>query len=112
MKVMVLVKASKDSESGKMPSELAFREIGIMIEEILGKDELQDGVAEELQTLIVEVVALGLVAEAGMSQGLIQQSLIVESVAYQHFQRLHRVRVEGSCGLPCRPSRGQTRKMG
>src|SRR6187431_2840081 len=35
MKVMVLVKASKDSESGKMPSELAFREMMNFNEELV-----------------------------------------------------------------------------
>ncbi|HYP78093.1 MAG TPA: YciI family protein [Polyangiaceae bacterium] len=35
MKVIVLVKATKDSESGKMPSERAFREMGNFNEELV-----------------------------------------------------------------------------
>ncbi len=35
MKVIVLVKASKDSESGKMPSELLLREMGNFNEELV-----------------------------------------------------------------------------
>jgi len=35
MKVMVLVKASKDSEAGKMPGEAVFREMGNFNEELI-----------------------------------------------------------------------------
>ena len=35
MKVIVLVKASKDSEAGKMPSEAVFREMGNFNEELV-----------------------------------------------------------------------------
>jgi hypothetical protein len=41
--------------------------------EIFGNDELKHGVPEELQTLIIKMMALRFMAEAGMSQRFRQQ---------------------------------------
>jgi len=50
----------------------AFREIRKHFEKLLRDDQLQDGVAEELHPLVIEVRLLRLVSEAGMSQRLRQ----------------------------------------
>jgi len=47
---------------------------------MFGKDQLEDGVSEEFQALIVEMMALGLVPKAGVGQSLRQQERISKLV--------------------------------
>ena len=63
--------------------------LGVMIEKILGEDELEDGVAEEFEPLIVEMMALGFVAEARMRQRLRKEERIAELVFDALFERIH-----------------------
>jgi hypothetical protein len=48
---------------------------------MFGKDQLEDGVSEEFQPLIVEMMPLGLVPKARMRQGFRQQERISKLVA-------------------------------
>jgi hypothetical protein len=45
--------------------QFPFAELGIMIKKEFGEDELQNGVAEKFQALIVEMVALCFVSRLG-----------------------------------------------
>ena len=54
--------------------------MGKLIEQILRKDELQHGVAEEFEPLIVEMMALRLVTEAGMGERFRQQQGVAKFV--------------------------------
>ncbi len=69
--------------------EIAFGELGKLIEQMLGEDELQDGVAEEFEALIVEMMALGFVSETGVSQRFREQQGIAEFVFEALFEWVH-----------------------
>jgi hypothetical protein len=50
---------------------LALGEVGKEVEKMLREDQLQNRVSEELETLIVKMMALGFVPEAGVGEGLL-----------------------------------------
>ena len=52
-------------------------------------DELQDGVSQEFEALIVQMIALRLVTHAGMRQGFRQQKTVAKCVADSFFERGH-----------------------
>jgi len=60
-----------------------------MAEEMFRDDELQDRVPQKFQTLIIEILALGLVAQAGMRQRLRQEERVVEFVLDSFLQGIH-----------------------
>jgi len=76
-------------DAGADLGELAFAEALVLVEEVLGEDELENGVAEKLQALIIEMVALGFVAEAGMGERFRQEERIAEFVFDALFERIH-----------------------
>ena len=93
------------NDAGADLGELAFAEVRILVEQILGEDELEDGVAEEFEPLIVEMMALRLVAEAGMGERFREQQRIAEFVFDALFERVH-----GGTAAHCAHSR-QRRQM-
>ena len=60
-----------------------------MVEEPLGKDELQNGVAEKLKALIIKVMALSLVPERWVGQRLRQQERIAKLIFQALFEWIH-----------------------
>jgi hypothetical protein len=51
---------------------------------------LKDGVAKILEALVIEVMALGLVAEARVRQSLRQEERVPKLVMQTLFERIHR----------------------
>jgi hypothetical protein len=90
--------------------ELPLGEVRVLIEEVLGEDELEDRIAEEFEALIVEVMPLRLVAQARVSESLSQEQGIAEFVAKTLFERIHQGGRSGvintgspptDTGIPC-----------
>ena len=77
-------------DGGAMHGQPAFRQLGKAAVELVGDDELQHGVAQELEALIIEMMALRFVPETGMGQCLSQQQGIAKFVADPVFQGGHR----------------------
>ena len=88
------VEAVARDDAGADFGEVAFAEVGKLIEEILGEDELEDGVAEEFEALIVEVMALGFVTEAGMGERFREQQGVAEFIFEALFERVHAGRTQ------------------
>jgi hypothetical protein len=59
---------------------------------ILGDDELENGVPEKLEPLIIKMIALRLVTETGMSQRLRQQKRIAKLITDAFLERTHSYR--------------------
>lgn len=76
-------------ESGAQFGQAAFAEIREQAEEVLGDDQLDDGVAEELQALVVKCVGLALKRNAGVCQRLRKQQGVAELVSQPSLQRVH-----------------------
>ncbi len=60
-----------------------------MSKKMFGDHDLKNGVAQKLQTLIIEVMLLRLVSETGMGQRFSQQQWIPEFVADAFFEWMH-----------------------
>ena len=60
-----------------------------MAKEMFGNDKLEDGVTEEFQTLIIKMIALRFMAEAGVSERLREQKRIAELVTDTFLERTH-----------------------
>jgi hypothetical protein len=58
--------------------------------EMFGNDKLQHRVTEKLQTLVIKMIALGLVAQTGMRQRLRQQKRIAKLITDAFLDRTHR----------------------
>jgi hypothetical protein len=56
---------------------------------VLGEDDLQNRVSQELKTLVIEMMALSLVPETGMRERLREQQGIPELVTNALFQGTH-----------------------
>ena len=56
---------------------------------MLRDDELKDGVAQELEALIVELLPLFFMRDARMSQGLGQELRILKLITNAFFERVH-----------------------
>lgn len=69
--------------------QLSFRFVFEMSKEMLRHYELQDRIAEKLQTLIIEMMLLGLMSDAGMRKCFRQQERIAELVTNAVFERVH-----------------------
>ena len=52
-------------------------------------DELKDGVAQELQALVIEIAPMRFVAKTRMSERLREEKRITKLVADAFFQRVH-----------------------
>jgi hypothetical protein len=74
--------------------QLTLGELRVMIEQPLGEDELEDGIAEKFEPLIVEMVALRFVTQAGVSERLCEEERIPKLVFKPLFERIHAVRRE------------------
>ena len=59
---------------------------------MFGKDQLQDGVAQEFEPLIVKMMPLRLVAQARVGQSFRKQKGIAEFILNPLFQRIHKAR--------------------
>jgi hypothetical protein len=56
---------------------------------MVGNDELENGIPQKLQTLIVKVKRFALEGEAGMGECLGEKEGITELVANVAFERIH-----------------------
>lgn len=56
---------------------------------MLGDDELEDGVAEKFEALIVELFSLSFMGDARMSERLGQETRVLEMIADPFFERVH-----------------------
>ena len=89
------VEAVAGDDAGADFGEVAFAEIGKLVEKILGEDELKDGVAEEFEALIIEMMALRFVPEAGVGERLREEQGVAEFVFEALFERVHAGRTRG-----------------
>ena len=69
--------------------QLAFARVAEPPEEVFAEQELQDGVAEVFEPLVVEVHLLRLVPEARVRERLGQQERVAELVTDLFFERMH-----------------------
>lgn len=76
-------------ELGACFGEYAFIGMRKFLVEQLGERELEDGVAQEFQALIVWLGALVFIANAAMSQSELKQCRVAKSVTEDGFQRVH-----------------------
>jgi hypothetical protein len=60
-----------------------------LLVKILVDNELENGVPEKLKPLIIKMIALRLVTETGMSQGLRQQERIAKLITDTFLERAH-----------------------
>jgi len=60
-----------------------------MAKQILGDNKLENSVAQKFQTLIIKMITLRLMAEAGVRQCFRQQQRIAELVTDAFFERCH-----------------------
>ena len=60
-----------------------------MSEKIFRYDQLENGIAQKFQTLIVLVISLFFVADTGMGQRLLEQSRIAKLMAEALLERFH-----------------------
>ena len=81
-------------DAGTDFGQVAFAEVGKLIEEMLGENELEDGVSEEFEALVVEVMALRLVAEAGVGERFREQQSVAEFVFEALFEWVHAGRTQ------------------
>ena len=61
--------------------QLSFAEMRKQTEKVFSKNDLEDRVTEKLETLIIEMMSLRLVAEARMGQSLGQEKRVSEFVS-------------------------------
>mgnify|MGYP000258173160 CR=1 FL=1 len=76
-------------EMGACFREAAFVGVRQAGEELMAESELQHGVAEEFEALVVDAGALGLVAHARMREGLGKETELAEVVAEDALKRFH-----------------------
>jgi len=69
--------------------QLTFRFGAKVAKEMFGDDQLEDGVTEKFQALIVKMISFRLVAEAGMRQCLRKQERIAKFVTDAFLERTH-----------------------
>lgn len=73
------------SKLRQLPLSLIFE----MPIELLGYHQLENGIAQEFQTLVIEMMLLGLVSQAWMGERFREQERIAELVSNAVFQRIH-----------------------
>jgi hypothetical protein len=64
----VSLEAVAGDHAGTEFGEMTLAVMGEEAVEMLGEDQLEDGVAEELKALVVEVPAMGFVAQTGVGE--------------------------------------------
>ena len=69
--------------------EAAFIGLGQPGEKLMAEGELEDGITEEFEALVVDAGALGLVAHARMREGLSEESELAEGVAEDALKGFH-----------------------
>jgi hypothetical protein len=69
--------------------ETAFVGIWQAGKKLMAEGELEDGIAEEFEALVVEAGTLGLVAHARMREGLGEEPELAERVAEDALKRFH-----------------------
>jgi len=69
-------------------------------EQILGNDKLKNGVAQKFQTLIIKMVTLRFVANAGVRERFGQQKRVTELIADTFFERRHVTNSEPNRRIP------------
>jgi hypothetical protein len=57
--------------------------------QILGNNKLENGVAQEFQTLVIKMVTLRFVTQAGVRERFGQQKRVAELIADTFFERRH-----------------------
>ena len=60
-----------------------------MLKEIFGNDQLEHRVAQEFQTLIVKMIALRFMSEAGVRECLCQQKRVAKLITDTFLKRRH-----------------------
>jgi hypothetical protein len=73
------------SQLGQFPFCLS----GKIAVEMLGNHELEHRIAQELEALVIEMIAMRLVAQTGMRKRLRQQQRIPKLVTNPFFERVH-----------------------
>src|SRR5437763_12259653 len=76
--------------------QLSFGLDAKMAKKILGDNELEDGVTEKFQALIIKMITLGFVAETRVSERLRQQQRIAKLVTDAFLQRTHLIAFDKS----------------
>ena len=69
--------------------EATFRFPGKLRVEMFGNDQLEHGIAEEFEPLIIEMFSLRFVPKTGVRQRLRQKQRIAKLVANAFFHRIH-----------------------
>src|SRR4029434_5735832 len=77
------------NDSGAQFGELPFARLRIPIEKILRKDQLEHRIPEEFQPLIIKMVPVRFVAEAGVGEGFGEEEGIAELILDALLQRIH-----------------------
>ena len=85
----VLFQALARDETGAEFGELSFAEGREKAVEVVGDDELQDRVAEELEALVVEMEGFAFERQAGVGEGLGEEEGVTELVADVPLQWIH-----------------------
>ena len=75
-------------ELGACLGEHSFIGLGQTLEEEMGERELQHGIAEEFETLIISLGTLGFIADAAVRERELKQRGIAKGVSENGFQRV------------------------
>ena len=77
------------NQAGPMARQATFCRFAVTREKMLSHDELKDCVAQELESLIVEMLFLFFVRDARMGEGLSQETRISKMITDALFERVH-----------------------
>ena len=69
--------------------EMTFGVVGKLRKKTFRDDKLKNGIAQELQALIIKMTPLRFVSEAGVREGLRQQERITKFVSDALLERIH-----------------------
>src|SRR5699024_5092958 len=75
-------------QAGPDAGQVPLRAVGVGVEQVVGRDDLQHAVAQELQPFVVGHRDAALVGIAGVGQGRGQQAGVLEGVADDLFKRM------------------------
>jgi hypothetical protein len=78
---------------------LPFAEVGKAAEKLLRDHDLENGVPQELETLVVEGVILPLQRNARVSEGLCEKQGVAELVSDPLLKRIHQVTFDQVRGI-------------
>ena len=82
-------KCGTGDEAGAQLGEVPLIEIGEPVEELVGEDQLDHGVAEKFEPLVIEVRLVGLVGEARVGERFGQEERITKLVSDAFFEGPH-----------------------